>query len=33
MAQDVEPILPEAVTTHMDGYKLVDYDKVMNHGV
>lgn len=33
MAQDVEITLPEAVSIHPDGYKLVDYDKVMNHGI
>ncbi len=25
MAQEVETIMPQAVTTHPDGYKLVDY--------
>ena len=33
MAQDIELTLPEAVSIHPDGYKLVDYDKVMNHGI
>lgn len=33
MAQDIEPVLPEAVSMHSSGYKLVDYDKVMNHGI
>ena len=25
MAQEVETVMPEAVTTHPDGYRLVDY--------
>jgi hypothetical protein len=25
MAQDVETVMPEAVATHSDGYKMVDY--------
>jgi hypothetical protein len=33
MAQDIELTLPDAVSIHPDGYKLVDYDKVMNHGI
>jgi hypothetical protein len=33
MAQDVEKILPDAVSVHANGYKMVDYSKVLNHGV
>jgi len=33
MAHDVEKIIPDAVSVHADGYKLVDYSKVLNHGV
>lgn len=33
MAQDVEDIIPDAVSMHADGYKLVDYAKVVNHVV
>jgi hypothetical protein len=33
MAHEVEQIRPDAVRTHSDGYKMVDYGKVMNHGV
>lgn len=33
MAHEVEKFDPTAVSTHADGYKLVDYAKVMNHGV
>jgi len=33
MAQDIELHLPEAVSIHADGYKLVDYAKVVNHGI
>jgi hypothetical protein len=33
MAQDVEKIIPDAVSVHADGYKLVDYSKVLNHGI
>jgi hypothetical protein len=29
MAQEVEKIIPEAVSTHKDGYKLVNYSMVM----
>jgi hypothetical protein len=32
MAHEVEHI-PGAVSIHADGYKLVDYSKVMNHGI
>jgi hypothetical protein len=32
MAHEVEHI-PGAVSKHADGYKLVDYTKVMNHGI
>ena len=28
MADEVEPLLPEAVSMHPDGYKLVDYAKL-----
>ncbi len=33
MAHEVEPLIPDAVSLHADGYKLVDYAKVMNHGI
>lgn len=33
MAHDVEKIIPDAVSVHADGYKLVDYSKVLNHGI
>lgn len=33
MAQEVEKIIPDAVSIHTDGYKMVDYGKVLNHGV
>jgi hypothetical protein len=33
MAQDVEQIIPDAVSVHADGYKMVDYGKVLNHGL
>lgn len=33
MAQDVEKIIPDAVSVHADGYKMVDYGKVLNHGI
>ena len=33
MAHEVEQIIPEAVSLHTDGYKVVDYSKVMNHGI
>jgi hypothetical protein len=29
MAQEVEKVIPEAVSTHKDGYKLVNYSMVM----
>lgn len=32
LAHEVEHV-PGAVTTHSDGYKVVDYSKVMNHGI
>jgi len=32
MAHEVEAFDPTAVSIHADGYKLVDYAKVMNHG-
>lgn len=33
MAHEVEPVIPDAVSEHADGYKVVDYAKVMNHGI
>ena len=33
MAHEVEKIDPTAVSIHADGYKLVNYAKVMNHGI
>ncbi len=33
MAQDVEKVIPEAVSEWRDGFKMVDYGKVLNHGV
>jgi hypothetical protein len=33
MAQEIENIIPEAVSLHEDGYKVVDYEKVVNHGL
>lgn len=33
MAHEVEPLIPDAVMEHADGYKMVDYAKVMNHGI
>jgi hypothetical protein len=33
LAQDVEKFIPEAVRMHESGYKMVDYQKVVNHGV
>jgi hypothetical protein len=33
MAQDIEQVIPDAVSVHADGYKMVDYGKVLNHGV
>ena len=33
MAQEVEKVLPEAVMPWRDGYKMVDYKKVLNHGI
>jgi len=33
MAQDVEKVIPDAVSVHANGYKMVDYGKVMNHGI
>jgi hypothetical protein len=33
MAQDVEKVIPDAVSDHEDGYKVVDYQKVVNHVV
>ena len=32
LAQEVEKIIPDAVHQHADGYKVVDYAKVLNHG-
>jgi hypothetical protein len=33
MAQDIEQIIPDAVFVRADGYKMVDYGKVLNHGI
>jgi hypothetical protein len=33
MAQDVEKVIPDAVSIDADGYKMVDYGKVLNHGI
>jgi hypothetical protein len=33
MAQDIEKVIPDAVSIHADGYKIVDYGKVLNHGI
>lgn len=33
MAQDVEKVIPDAVSVHANGYKMVDYGKVLNHGI
>lgn len=33
LAQEVEQIIPDAVHQHADGYKVVDYAKVLNHGI
>ena len=33
MAQDVEKVIPDAVIQREDGYKMVDYGKVVNHGI
>jgi Chaperone of endosialidase len=33
MAQEIESIIPDAVSLHEDGYKVVDYEKVVNHGI
>jgi len=33
MAQDVEQIIPDAVSVRVDGYKMVNYEKVLNHGI
>ena len=33
MAHEVEQFDPTAVSIHADGYKLVNYAKVMNHGI
>jgi hypothetical protein len=33
MAQEVEQVIPDAVSVHTDGYKMVDYGKVLNHGI
>jgi len=32
MAQDIEGIIPDAVSMNSEGYKMVDYSKVFNHG-
>jgi len=33
MAQDVEKVIPDAVSVHANGDKMVEYGKVMNHGI
>jgi len=33
LAQEVEKVIPEAVSEWRDGYKMVDYAKVVNHGL
>lgn len=33
MAQDIEQVIPDAVSVHAGGYKMVDYGKVLNHGI
>lgn len=33
MAQEVEKVLPDAIIERPDGYKMVDYSKVLNHVV
>lgn len=33
LAQDVEKVMPDAVHEHKDGYKMVDYSKVVRHVV
>ena len=32
MAQDIEGIIPDAVSINSKGYKMVDYSKVFNYG-
>ena len=32
MAQDIEDMIPEAVSTHSSGYKMVNYSKVFSYG-
>ena len=32
MAQDIEDMIPEAVSTNSAGYKMVNYSKVFNYG-
>ena len=32
MAQDIEDMIPEAVSINSNGYKMVDYSKVFNYG-
>jgi hypothetical protein len=33
LAQEVEKVIPEAVSEWRDGYKQVNYQKVLNHGI
>jgi hypothetical protein len=33
MAQDIEDMIPEAVSINSNGYKMVDYSKVLNYGI
>ena len=32
MAQDIEDMIPEAVSHDSNGYKMVNYSKVFNYG-
>ena len=32
MAQDIEDMIPEAVSTNSAGFKMVNYSKVFNYG-
>ena len=32
MAQDIEDMIPEAISINSAGYKMVDYSKVFNYG-
>ena len=33
IAQDIEDMIPEAVSINSNGYKMVDYSKVLNYGI